>query len=53
MLIHVEGPLDNPTTRTEAFPAAKGALQQLQADADTPSVLPSLGGLMWPFSSRR
>ncbi len=32
MQIHVEGTLDNPVTRSEAFPRVNQALQRLQAD---------------------
>ncbi len=46
MLIHVGGTLDNPTTHAEAFPAAKGALQQLQADSESPTLLPRPGAIM-------
>lgn len=46
MLIYVDGTLDNPTTRAEAFPAAQGALQQLQAESDRPGLLPRPGAFM-------
>lgn len=34
MLINVTGTLDNPIARAEAFPGARGALQQLQVDRE-------------------
>ena len=40
LLIHVGGTLDHPTTRTEPFPAANQALQQLQADSEKPGLIP-------------
>jgi hypothetical protein len=46
MLIYVSGTLDNPTTRAEAFPTAQGALQQLQADGEKPTILPRPGAFM-------
>ncbi len=39
LLIHVGGTLDHPETRTEPFPVANQALQQLQADPNKPSLL--------------
>lgn len=35
LLIHVQGTLDNPVTRKEAFPGLNQALQQLQVDVPT------------------
>lgn len=46
MLIYVDGTLDSPTTRAEAFPAAQGALQQLQAESERPALLPRPGAFM-------
>ncbi len=46
MLIYVNGTLDNPTTRAEAFPAAQGALQQLQAEGEKSTLLPRPGSIM-------
>jgi hypothetical protein len=44
MLIHVEGTVDQPATRREAFPGVNQVLQQLQAElqgpSDTPTPLP-------------
>ena len=45
LLIHVGGTLEHPITRTEPFPAANQALQQLQADPGKPSSLEA-GGFM-------
>jgi len=53
MLLKVEGPLESPTTRAQAFPAANEALQQLQADAQQPSILPQSGSLMRAIGLRR
>jgi hypothetical protein len=53
MTIHVDGTLDHPVTRTEAFPAANQALQQLQANPEQPAGAQQTGGLMWPFAPRR
>lgn len=39
LLIHVGGTLEHPETRTEPFPAANQALQQLQPDPAKPSLL--------------
>jgi len=46
MLIYVNGTLDHPTTRAEAFPAAQGALQQLQAETERSTLLPRPGAIM-------
>ncbi len=53
MLLHVEGPLENPVTRAQAFPAAQEALQQLQADSQQPPLLPGNGSLMRAIGLRR
>lgn len=53
MMLHVEGPLENPTTRPQAFPGANEALQQLQGDARQPSMLPQSGSLMRAIGLRR
>ncbi len=37
LLIHVAGTLEHPETRTEPFPVANQALQQLQADPEQPA----------------
>ncbi len=39
MLIHVDGPLQNPQVRREAFPAVNQALQHLQSELATPPPL--------------
>lgn len=36
MKIHVDGTLDNPTTRTDYFPVATQALERLRTDYDNP-----------------
>lgn len=41
MQIHVEGTVDHPTIRREAFPGVNQALQQLQADLQNPSPPPA------------
>jgi AsmA-like protein len=46
MLIYVNGTLDHPTTRAEAFPTAQGALQQLQGDGERSTLLPRPGAIM-------
>lgn len=53
MVFHVEGPLESPTTRPQAFPGANEALQQLQSDARQPSLLPQSGSLMRAIGLRR
>jgi len=53
MQIYVEGTLDHPTTRTEAFPVAKGALQQLQADYEKPRGSTEGGGIMRAIGIKR
>jgi len=45
-LIYVNGTLDHPTTRAEAFPAAQGAFQQLQAETERSTLLPRPGTIM-------
>ena len=52
LLIHVGGTLEHPITRSEPFPAANQALQQLQADSDKPALLEP-GGLMRALGLRR
>jgi hypothetical protein len=52
LLVHVGGTLDHPQTRTEPFPAANQALQQLQPDPQKPSLLGS-GGFMRSLGLRR
>ncbi len=39
LLIHVGGTLEHPETRTEPFPVANQALQQLQAEPGKPGIL--------------
>lgn len=39
LLVHVGGTLEHPQTRTEPFPAANQALQQLQPDPEKPALL--------------
>lgn len=51
--IHVGGTLDNPESRTEAFPGANQALQQLQTDPKQPSLLQRAGGLLSAPGGRR
>ncbi len=46
MLIYIDGTLDHPSTRAEAFPTAQGALQQLQGDGERSTLLPRPGGIM-------
>ena len=43
VLIHVEGPLENPRTWKETLPGVNKALQQLQAELGRPPVAPT-----WP-----
>ncbi len=46
MSIEVTGTIDHPITRTQAFPGANQALQQLQADPNKPTPLPPADGVM-------
>jgi hypothetical protein len=46
MTINVNGTLDNPVAHAEAFPGARGALQQLQADGESSNLLPPRGSIM-------
>jgi hypothetical protein len=50
MQIHVEGTIDHPTTRSEAFPRVSQAIQKLQADLqmnhDSPPATEQTGGLL-------
>jgi len=52
LLIHVGGTLNHPEMRTEPFPVANQALQQLQADPDKPSLL-NAGNFMRTLGLRR
>jgi hypothetical protein len=53
MSIEVTGTIDHPVTRTQAFPAANQALQQLQADNERPTPLPPADGVMQARGPRR
>jgi len=53
MKIHVEGSLDQPKTRTDAFPVATQALERLRADYDGQKMFPPSGGIMQTLSPNR
>ena len=53
MTIHVDGTLDHPTARAEAFPVANQALQQLQGDAAGAGDSSQARRFTWPFTERR
>ncbi len=53
MKIHVEGSLDHPKTRTDAFPVATQALDRLRTDYDGQRLFPPSGGIMQTLSPRR
>ncbi len=53
MTIHVDGTLDHPVARAEAFPVANQALQQLQADREAEPASAAASRSLWPFTPRR
>ncbi len=53
MTIHVEGTLDHPVARAEAFPVANQALQQLQLDRQDERGSSADSRSLWPFTPAR
>lgn len=53
MSIEVTGTVDHPITRTQAFPGANQALQQLQADAENATPLPPADRVIQTSGTRR
>jgi hypothetical protein len=51
--IHVDGTLDHPATRAEAFPVATQALERLRADYEKQPTARQGGWSLWPFGERR